>query len=387
MLEQWQVEVPVVDVATGAGEDVDRLAAGVRAPRRSTWAAILMLRTTLFRLAPDDHVVLFQTHHVAFDAWAVEIFYRELARGVRGVLEARSRTWPRSRCSTATSRSGSATCSTGDRLEQRDRVLARLPRRGADVSRRSRPTGRGRTPSIFEAGRHTIELPGSVADDLRALCAAEGVTPYMLLLAAFATLLYRETGQDDMLVGGPSANRGRAEFEGLIGFFANTLVTRVQLRGNPTFRELLARVRRTVLEAIEHQELPFERVVELVRPPRRPGVNPLFQVNFRTRVGPAADAGARRRDDGADSERASGWPGSTSRSRPTFATTASAGSSSTRPHCSTRVRVERLAAAFERCLPRTPSPIRLAPLLGFELPAELAWPAGRSADPRLPGTR
>src|SRR5581483_12466061 len=123
-----------------------------------------------------------------------------------------------------------------------------------------------------------------VARGVRALCTAEDVTPYMLLLSVFSTLLYRETGQDDILLGGPSANRVRPEFDGVVGFFANTIVTRVQLRGNPTFRELLARVRRSVLDALDHQELPLEHVVSAVRPERRPGVNPLFQVNFRTRV-------------------------------------------------------------------------------------------------------
>src|SRR5262249_58897860 len=117
---------------------------------------------------------------------------------------------------------------------------------------------------ILEAASYAIELPSTVADDVRALCAAEDVTPYMVLLAVFATLLYRETGQDDLLVGGPSANRGLPDFEGIVGFLANTVVTRVRLEGNPPFRELLARVRLTVLEVMEHEGFPLERVVELI---------------------------------------------------------------------------------------------------------------------------
>ncbi len=284
VLETWQTEVPVVDVARADG-DLDELLQEY-ARRPFDLASDVMLRTTLFRLGPDDHVVLFQTHHVAFDAWAVEIFYRELAEAYRSFvaggrpqlrpLQFQYRDfalWQRREL-------------TGERLERESTFwrgyLAGAPTFLALPADRPRPDA-----ETLEAGRLTIELPQALADELRAVCAAEGVTPYMLLLAVFATLLYRETGQDDLLFGGPSANRARAEFDGVIGFFANTVVTRVRLSGNPTFRELLARVRQTVLEALEHQELPFERVVELIRPARQSGVNPLFQVNFRTRIGEA----------------------------------------------------------------------------------------------------
>ena len=110
----------------------------------------------------------------------------------------------------------------------------------------------------------------------------------MVLLAAFATLLYRRSGQDDILFGGPMANRDRPGLEHLIGFFANTIVVRAKLRGNPRFADLLATVRESVLASYEHQEVPLDSfVVDAVRPQRDPGVNPLFQVNFRVRVGPA----------------------------------------------------------------------------------------------------
>jgi non-ribosomal peptide synthetase component F len=110
----------------------------------------------------------------------------------------------------------------------------------------------------------------------------------MLLLAVFAVLLYRISGQDDILIGGPVANRSRSEFDRLIGFFANTLVSRVRLAGNPPFALLLREVRETVVATLDHQELPFEQIVEAVHPPRDPRVNPLVQVNFRARVEPPA---------------------------------------------------------------------------------------------------
>jgi non-ribosomal peptide synthetase component F len=136
----------------------------------------------------------------------------------------------------------------------------------------------------FEGATHEVVLGSATSDAIVAVAREEGVTPYVLLLAVFSTLLYRVTGQDDVLLGSPFANRSRPEFEPLIGYFANTLVVRARLAANPSFRDLLARVRATTLELLDHQELAFESIVEAVRPPRDAGVNPLFQVNFRVRV-------------------------------------------------------------------------------------------------------
>ena len=111
-----------------------------------------------------------------------------------------------------------------------------------------------------------------------------GGTPYMVLLAAFAVLLYRITGQDDIVVGTPIANRGRMELQSLIGFFSNTIALRIRVGGNPTFREVVARTREAAVAAYASQELPFERVVEELRVPRDPRYNPIFQVNFRAQT-------------------------------------------------------------------------------------------------------
>src|SRR5262245_4232113 len=131
------------------------------------------------------------------------------------------------------------------------------------------PSDRPRPPQQrFNGASHTFELPGELSEALRVLSRREGVTLFMTLLAAFKVVLARYSGQADVAVGAPVANRNRAELEGLIGFFVNTLVLRTDLSGNPTFRELLGRVCVVALGAYDHQEAPFDKVVERLQPAR-----------------------------------------------------------------------------------------------------------------------
>jgi hypothetical protein len=244
----------------------------------------VLLRPTLFRLGDEDHVLLFQTHHIVFDAWATEIFYREIGETYAASLatrEPRLRELPLQYGAYARWQRGWLA---GSRHEQ-ELEFWRTHLAGAPTLLQLPSDGPRRPAEEREAARYVFELPQQLAADAAALCATEGATPYMLLLAAFAALLYRLTGQDDILLGGPSANRARSEFEGVIGFFANTVTTRVRLDGNPTFAALLARVRQSTLATLEHEEIPLEQVVDAVRPRRHAGVNPLFQVNFRVRIG------------------------------------------------------------------------------------------------------
>ncbi|MBH8561819.1 amino acid adenylation domain-containing protein [Nostoc sp. CENA67] len=143
------------------------------------------------------------------------------------------------------------------------------------------PTDRPR-PAIqtFVGGKQSFQISSSLTAALKTLSRKEGVTLFMTLLAAFQTLLYRYTQQEDILVGSPIANRNRVEIEGLIGFFVNTLVLRTDLSGNPSFQELLKRVREVTLGAYTHQDLPFEQLVEELQPERNLSYTPLFQVMF-----------------------------------------------------------------------------------------------------------
>ena len=149
----------------------------------------------------------------------------------------------------------------------------------ADLSTLDLPTDKARPPvQTFRGATRWTRLPRSLAESLEAMGQQRGATLFMVLLAAFDTLLERHTGQRDLLVGSPIAGRNRQEVEGLIGFFVNTLVLRADLAGDPPFTELLARVRRTALGAYDHQDLPFEKLVEALDPARDRSRSPLFQV-------------------------------------------------------------------------------------------------------------
>jgi non-ribosomal peptide synthetase component F len=148
------------------------------------------------------------------------------------------------------------------------------------------PIDRPRPPvQRHEGAVHEIVLGGDVAQRVREVARAESCTVYMVMLAAFATFLYRLTGTADVVVGTPIAGRVSRELLSVVGFFSNTIALRTRLAGNPAFRDVCARVRTAALGAYEHQELPFERVVELLNVPRDPSYNPVFQVNFRTEDG------------------------------------------------------------------------------------------------------
>src|SRR5262249_10796336 len=141
------------------------------------------------------------------------------------------------------------------------------------------PTDRPR-PAVqsYRGARESFQVSLEVTQGLKELGRQEGATLFMLLLAAFQALLHRYSGQEDISVGSPIANRNRAEIEGLIGFFVNMLVLRTDLGGDPSFRELLSRVREVALNAYAHQDLPFEQLVEALQPERNMAQNPLFQV-------------------------------------------------------------------------------------------------------------
>jgi amino acid adenylation domain-containing protein len=242
-----------------------------------------LLRLTLLRLGPADSLLLTGMHHIVSDAWSVGILYRDLmalytaaVSGLPAVLPE-----PPIQC---------IDYAVWQRrwFEQvREGELAWWRRRLAGLPVLHLPADRPRPPQpAFGGHALPFSLPGAASEALRHLARAESVTLFMLLLAAFQALLQRWSGQDEIVVGAPVANRERAEIEGLVGFFVNTLVLRTSLAGDPTLRELLARVREVAVGAYAHQGVPFEVLVEDLAPERDLGRQPLFQVMFQLQTVP-----------------------------------------------------------------------------------------------------
>ncbi len=239
-----------------------------------------LLRLALARLAGDgNHALLLSMHHVISDGWSLEVFVRELAALYQAFAAGRPSPLPEPPVQYADFALWQRRWLAGPML---DKQLAywRGKLAGAPFAL-DLPTDRPR-PALqtYAGGAERLDLPEATAAALAAVARRERATLFMVLLAAFAALLERQSGQDDMLLGTPIANRNRTEVEGLIGAFVNTLVLRVELAGDPTFDALLAQVRETALGAYAHQDLPFERLVEELQPSRDLSKNPLFQVSF-----------------------------------------------------------------------------------------------------------
>jgi acyl carrier protein len=248
-----------------------------------------LYRSSLLRLGAEDHILLVTMHHIISDGWGMGVMVREVAELYTAFVEGKPS------------------------------PLAPLPLQYVDFAHWQRNYLVGETlaahlqywkqklggtlPVLELQGdrpRHSIQsfrgageklsLSAGLTQRLKARARSEGVTPFMILLAAFKALLYRYTGEEDIIIGSPIANRNRLEVEGLIGFFVNTLVLRTDLSGAPSFRELLDRVRTVALEAYAHQDMPFEKLVEHLQPERSMSRHPLFQVMFQLGNAPMGEA-------------------------------------------------------------------------------------------------
>ncbi len=245
-----------------------------------------LLRATLLRLDTDDHVLLLVMHHIVSDGWSLGVLTQELSALYASYSMGNPPQLPELPVQYGDVARWQRACLSGEVLEEqlacwKERLRGapaalELP---ADRPRPAVESHRGATLSFL--------LPRPLSAALSALARREGATLFMTLLAAFQVLLHRYSGQDDLVVGSPIAGRSRVETERLIGLFVNTLVLRVDLGGSPTFRELLARVREVTLGAYAHQDVPFEKLVEAVAPPRDLSRSPLFQVMFMLQNMPA----------------------------------------------------------------------------------------------------
>ncbi|HEX7181390.1 MAG TPA: amino acid adenylation domain-containing protein, partial [Thermoanaerobaculia bacterium] len=237
-----------------------------------------LFRASLLRLDAEDHATLLAMHHIVSDGWSMGVLIREMAALYVAFSQGRRSPLPELEIQYADYARWQRGWLQGEILE-REISFWRQALAGAPVL--ELPTDRPRPPvQTFRGARRGVFLTPSISAALTALGHREGVSLYMSLLAGFATLLSRYSGQEDVSIGSPTANRTRAQVEGLIGFFVNALVLRTDLSGEPSFRQLLGRVRKAALDAFTHQELPFEKVVEELQPQRDLSRSPLFQVMF-----------------------------------------------------------------------------------------------------------
>lgn len=238
-----------------------------------------LVRANLLRINEEEHVFLLTVHHIVSDGWSSGVFMRELATLYAAFSADQTSPLPELPIQYA-----------DFAVWQREHLQGELLKRqlnywkqqlSGDLPILQLPTDRPR-PSVatFTGSKQYFTFSKTLTEALHQLSQREEVTLFMTLLAAFNTLLYRYTAQENILIGSAIANRNRAELEGLLGCFINTLVMRNDLSGNPSFRELLSQVREVTLDAYTHQDLPFEKVVEELQPDRDLNRNPLFQVMF-----------------------------------------------------------------------------------------------------------
>jgi len=237
-----------------------------------------LLRLTLLRISAEEHIALLTMHHIVSDGWSTGILIREVGALYTAYRAGGSSPLEELPIQYADFAHWQQQWLQGDAFEP----LLSYWRRQLDgaPTMLELPGAKPRYLQTFRAAYQTVELSRQVTDGLKALGRQTGVTLFMSLLAAFDVLLYRYSGQTDLPIGTPIANRNHLETETLIGFFINTLVLRIDLSGDPTFIELLQRVREVTLEAYAHQDMPFEKLVEELQPDRSQTHSPLFQVMF-----------------------------------------------------------------------------------------------------------
>lgn len=282
------LKLPVVDLSelTEAHREAEATRLAVQdAQRPFDLSTEPLIRATMLRLSEEEHVALIAMHHIISDAWSMSLliqeiaaFYEPFARGVAALLPeppiqfADYAFWQREQLQ-------------GEALESQLAYWINHLRDLPPIT--ELPTDRPRQSThSYRGTRRFIKLSKELTSALKELSRREEATLFMTLLAAFQVLLHSYAGQEDILIGSPIANRTRPETETLIGLFVNTLVLRGDLSGNPSFSELVARVRETTLEAYGHQSLPFDKLVKAIQPDRSVNHMPLIQVAFTLRNNP-----------------------------------------------------------------------------------------------------
>ncbi|MBH8563642.1 amino acid adenylation domain-containing protein [Nostoc sp. CENA67] len=238
-----------------------------------------LLRVQLLILSPDEHVLLLNMHHIVYDGWSENIFFQELIALYSAFCVGKPSPLPELAIQYADFAVWQREWLQGEALKSQLEYWKQQLSGNLPVLQL--PTDHQRPPvQTYEGTYQSLQLSPNLVSALKFLCQQSGVTLFMILLTAFKTLLYRYSGQEDIIVGTPIAGRNQVEIEGLIGLFVNSLALRTNLQGNPTFRELLNQVREVTLGAYSHQDLPLEKLIEELQLERDTSHSPLFQVMF-----------------------------------------------------------------------------------------------------------
>ncbi|QYO62792.1 non-ribosomal peptide synthetase [Leptolyngbya sp. 7M] len=281
ILNNVQVDFSVIDLHTVPSHERDQISqqlAAAEAQHPFNLTVDAPLRVSLLQFEPTEVLLLLTMHHIVADGWSIGVLIRELAHFYAALVEGRTPSLPALPIQYTDFVYWQRNWLQGEVLAHQ---LAYWRNQLRDLPMLNLPSDRPR-PAVqtYRGATQPLQISPSLTQQLVSLSQQAGVSLFMTLLAAFQTLLHRYTQQDDIAVGVPIANRHHSDLEELIGFFVNSLVMRSDLSENPTFRELLERVRITALKAYEHQDLPFEKLVEALDPDRDLSHNPLFQVAF-----------------------------------------------------------------------------------------------------------
>ncbi|MBZ5859379.1 non-ribosomal peptide synthetase [Flavihumibacter profundi] len=288
VLADIKITVPIVDLQTF--NDIEQLAEARRLAEKEVLqpfnlAKSPMIRLKLFLLSNEKKLLLVVVHHTIADGWSLGVFLRELMKFYQNNTIGKPLQLPELPIQYA----DFAHWQTDDkRIETlQPSMLYWKKKLGGELPVLELPTDQQRCArQTFTGGTYRFELSADLTEDLEKLSRQEDATLFMTLLTAFNIMLHRYSGQDDIIVGTPIANRNMPELEQLIGVFINTLALRTNLSGDPGFRELLRRVRDVSLEAYNHQDLPFEKLVEELKPKRDLSRTPIFQVVFNLQNSP-----------------------------------------------------------------------------------------------------
>ena len=275
-------DVPLIEL-NGMGPSEEREAEALRLAREESQrpydlASGPLVRWRLYQLETSLHILLLGMHHIITDGWSLTVIYRELAELYDACVNRRSALLGDVPIQYADFAAWQRNWLSGEVLrKQLDYWRSQLSGISALELPADRPPP---AEQSFRGLSERIFLSDEVLAAIKRVASEEGATLFMTLLAALQVLLQRYTGQDDIVVGSPIANRNRTEIEGVVGFFVNSLVLRTDLSGDPTFREAVRRVREVTLKAYEFQDMPFEKLVEELAPERNSGQNPFFQIMF-----------------------------------------------------------------------------------------------------------